>query len=321
MSRQPTSRRVSAPITIPGALGLSRSLQSIPEATRARRSSLSLLTSPTIPNAAAQKASRMSKLSQRLVVLPSEPQTRPFPDEISGEVRAPSQDVRSEGERMSKAERHRAGYSRMTAYSVAEGIKMRHLVAFLKREHAVLPRVFDEAIYVVCPISDACSLLSNIARCTISHYSLAMRLTSMCVPPRHLNRRLASRFSPECPKRKSRVTKECISLRRKRRLNSPKTVTSPRLQRNNERRLTGQNQHSARLRSKSRSLKLFSSRTASRSSLGSTSPRNGISWTTWKLLAYGYARETKTTGRSKSAISRYVSCKPGPGLRLRCIPA
>jgi len=45
---------------------------------------------------------------------------------------------------------------------------------------------------------------------------------------------------------------------------------------------------------------------ASQSSLDSKSPRSRISWTTWKVLAYGYARETKTIGRLKSAISRYV---------------
>ena len=112
-----------------------------------------ILNSPTMPTTvAAPKLSRTSKTSQRHVVLPSEPQTRPLPDEVPEGV-IPTYDVRSEGERMSKEERQRAGYSRMTAYSVAEGIRMKHLSAFLKREHAVVPRVFDEAIYAVRKIS------------------------------------------------------------------------------------------------------------------------------------------------------------------------
>ncbi|KAF8578986.1 DUF155-domain-containing protein, partial [Ramaria rubella] len=153
-------RNVSAPmaINIPGKrLAHSRPYQQIPEASGSatgsatqRRPSVSFLNSPTMPNIAPNKISRTSKTSQRLVVLPSEAQTAPLPDELdvpTGVI--PTHDARSEGERMSKEERQRAGYSRMTAYSVAEGIRMKHLAAFLKREHAVLPRVFDEAIYAV----------------------------------------------------------------------------------------------------------------------------------------------------------------------------
>lgn len=50
---------------------------------------------------------------------------------------------------MSKDERERNGYSRMTAYTVAEGYRAKALAPFLKREHRVSPRVFDEAIYAV----------------------------------------------------------------------------------------------------------------------------------------------------------------------------
>lgn len=50
---------------------------------------------------------------------------------------------------MSKDERERHGYSRMVAYSVAEGYKAKAVAPFLKREHGVRPRVFDEAIYAV----------------------------------------------------------------------------------------------------------------------------------------------------------------------------
>jgi uncharacterized Rmd1/YagE family protein len=55
---------------------------------------------------------------------------------------------KSEAERMSKEQRKQAGFKRITAYCVAESFKMKHLASFLKREHNVAPRVFDEALYV-----------------------------------------------------------------------------------------------------------------------------------------------------------------------------
>lgn len=58
-------------------------------------------------------------------------------------------DYKSNAERMSKAERKKAGYKRITAYCVGEGLKMQVLAGFLKREHNVLPRIFDEALYAV----------------------------------------------------------------------------------------------------------------------------------------------------------------------------
>jgi uncharacterized Rmd1/YagE family protein len=50
---------------------------------------------------------------------------------------------------MSKEQRKRAGYKRITAYCIAEELRMKLLASFLKREHNVTPRVFDEAMYVV----------------------------------------------------------------------------------------------------------------------------------------------------------------------------
>ena len=161
MSQSKTRRMASNPMVVnmPSGTRLtsrSRSYHPISEQqqqqhtdTRRPSGGSAILNSPTMPTTvAAPKLSRTSKTSQRHVVLPSEPQTRPLPDEVPEGV-IPTYDVRSEGERMSKEERQRAGYSRMTAYSVAEGIRMKHLSAFLKREHAVVPRVFDEAIYAV----------------------------------------------------------------------------------------------------------------------------------------------------------------------------
>jgi hypothetical protein len=92
----------------------------------------------------APKTQRTSKVSQKLVVLPSEPQTRPLPDET-----APPTHHRSESERMSKEEREQSSCKRLTAYTTAGGYRSKVLAAFLKREHGVSPRVFDEAIYAV----------------------------------------------------------------------------------------------------------------------------------------------------------------------------
>ncbi|KAF8644902.1 hypothetical protein AX16_008186 [Volvariella volvacea WC 439] len=123
-----------------------------------RRSSVSGLTS----TGHGPKTQRTSKTSQKLVVLPSDPQTRPLP---TYELEGPSEELamfveqegegvirreyKSEAERMSKEQRKQAGFKRITAYCVAEAFRMKLLAPFLKREHNVSPRVFDEALYVM----------------------------------------------------------------------------------------------------------------------------------------------------------------------------
>ena len=163
MSRPLQSRR-------PSGTGLiSRNwtaLTPIPESSvLPRRASLSSTSTPSIgtntTSDSGQKAQRTTKISQKLVVLPSEPQTKPLPVELAGERERDdgesiletgmgAKDRKSEGERMSRAERKKAGFNRLTAYCVAEGLRMKLLAAFLKREHNVQPRVYDEALYVVC---------------------------------------------------------------------------------------------------------------------------------------------------------------------------
>jgi hypothetical protein len=113
-----------------------------------RRASVSGLTSGS------PKVQRTSKTSQKLVVLPSAPQTKPLhrdlEDETHGyETDAGVREYKSEAERMSKEQRQKAGFKRITAYCVAEAFKMKFLASFLHREHNVMPRVFDEALYVV----------------------------------------------------------------------------------------------------------------------------------------------------------------------------
>ncbi|KAI0066852.1 DUF155-domain-containing protein [Artomyces pyxidatus] len=126
-----------------------------------RRPSISLplsLSRPSAPTAASSAqptatTNRTSKTHQKLVVLPSDPQTKPFPDDaVHGYETDAGVGVRerkSAAERMTKSERRRAGCRRITAYCVAEGFGMKVLASFLKREHNVVPRTFDEALYVM----------------------------------------------------------------------------------------------------------------------------------------------------------------------------
>jgi uncharacterized Rmd1/YagE family protein len=128
-----------------------------PSRTPARRPSFSGLsrTAGITPVPGVKQAQRTSKTTQKLVVLPSAPQTKPLHAEDDEEFQHGYEtdrgvrDVKSEGERMSKEQRKKAGFKRMTAYCVSEGFKMKLLTGFLKREHNVQPRVFDEAVYVV----------------------------------------------------------------------------------------------------------------------------------------------------------------------------
>jgi hypothetical protein len=119
---------------------------------------------PTVAAVPTGKPLRTSKTTEKLVLLPSAPQTKPlvpplgiaYPGAPEDDVllgyetdAGPVREYKSAAERMSKEQREKAGYKRITAYCVAEGIKMKLLAGFLKREHNVQPRVFDEAMYVV----------------------------------------------------------------------------------------------------------------------------------------------------------------------------
>jgi uncharacterized Rmd1/YagE family protein len=131
---------------------------------RRARQSFAALTTGDLPRPVGAKAQRTSKTHQKLVVLPSAPQTKPLPrvrsddedaddgdDELGYETDAGRvRSAKSAGERWSKSERERRGCKRIAAYCFGDGLKARALAGFLRREHNVVPRVFDEAIYAVC---------------------------------------------------------------------------------------------------------------------------------------------------------------------------
>lgn len=154
MSRPNPSRQPTAPF-----LGRpKRAISSAGTRPQTRRPSLSVIprTGAIHSVTGVPKVQRTSKTTQKLVVLPSAPQTRPLPPDEDEELQHGYEtdrgirDVKSEGERMSKEQRQKAGFRRMTAYYVAEGLKMKLLASFLKREHNVQPRIFDEAMHIVC---------------------------------------------------------------------------------------------------------------------------------------------------------------------------
>lgn len=148
LSRQPTTPFLARP---------KRALSSAAIRPQTRRPSVSGIprTGAIHSVAGVPKAQRTSKTTHKLVVLPSAPQTRPLPPDEEEqfqhgyETDRGVRDVKSEGERMSKEQRKKAGFKRMTAYYVAEGFKMKLLASYLKREHNVQPRIFDEAMHIV----------------------------------------------------------------------------------------------------------------------------------------------------------------------------
>lgn len=143
--RAPLQGRRRPPMRI---TSLNTSGQRIPGLSAIRRASVSGLT-------AAAKTQRTSKTAHRLVVLPSAPQTRPLlaTDEedltLGAETDGGIREYKSEAERMTKEQRKQAGFKRLAAYCVAESFKLKLLASFLKREHNVSPRIFDEALYAV----------------------------------------------------------------------------------------------------------------------------------------------------------------------------
>lgn len=100
--------------------------------------------------------SRTTKTSQKLVLLPDNDLA---PDEVPLQATAPLDPAidpqltksvlqpHTEAERMTKSEREQAGMLRVTSYAIADSLRIKYLMAFLRREHQVQPRLYDEALY------------------------------------------------------------------------------------------------------------------------------------------------------------------------------
>lgn len=200
--RKPVSRLAS--------LGLASSRN----VSMSRRASVTGLTS-------GPKSQRSSKTTHKLVELPSAPQTRPLLAEyeedltLGHETDAGVREYKSQAERMTKEQRKQAGFKRITAYCIAESFKMKLLSSFLKREHNVSPRAFDEALYVVrfCPRYSCLISLNNflIFRCTIYHFYQGTLPTPMFAPQPLKRPRQESHLRPTSLKWKRMDTKAHIS--------------------------------------------------------------------------------------------------------------
>lgn len=147
---------------------------------------------------------RTSKTTERHVFLPEDPQLAPLPaspmgsqvnllppptarvhhhrerERKEGSISAAHQDERSDAEKMTKREREEARLPRLTAYTTAEGYRLKLLQAFLKREHGVgVVRVFDDCLYAV-GASPRLAHTALILRCTI-----CLSCQAMAHPPRY----------------------------------------------------------------------------------------------------------------------------------------
>ena len=142
----PSNRR--KPISRLAPLGAPSRHAPPPGPSASRRAAMAGLTS-------GPKTQRSSKTTHKLVVLPSAPQTKPLLSDFENDLTLGHEtdggvrEYKSQAERMTKAQRKDVGFKRITAYCIAESFKMKLLSSFLKREHNVSPRVFDEALYVV----------------------------------------------------------------------------------------------------------------------------------------------------------------------------
>ncbi|CAN6675048.1 sporulation protein Rmd8p [Trichomonascus vanleenenianus] len=114
-----------------------------------RRNSIPMRLKPNIP-------SRTTKLSEKLVLIPEEgsplfkfedEDEEDHPPKVSEDIdRVDNFPRRSYAERMPK-ERRTEKFPRVTAYCVADGIRLNAAAAFLRGAHKIRPRIYDEALF------------------------------------------------------------------------------------------------------------------------------------------------------------------------------
>ncbi|KAF9919733.1 hypothetical protein FBU30_010607 [Linnemannia zychae] len=108
---------------------------------------------------------RTTKVSQKLVMLPedqideddtellegtySDQIMDSFRDEVDfrGKGRGPRGRAHTQSELMTKEQRNIRGLARVVAYCTADGYDIKKLSAYLKANHGVYPRLYDEALY------------------------------------------------------------------------------------------------------------------------------------------------------------------------------
>lgn len=130
----------------------------------------------SIPKLSQSLPSRTSKTSQKLVLIPDEQRHGGSPPPNSGSedrtteppdnnLDLQAQISRSRAELMPKEKRARE-FSRMTAYFICEEFDLPAVAKFLRKNHEVKPRLYDEALYVpytlpLLPGTDGLRVKSN----------------------------------------------------------------------------------------------------------------------------------------------------------------
>ncbi|ODV97822.1 hypothetical protein PACTADRAFT_47673 [Pachysolen tannophilus NRRL Y-2460] len=116
------------------------------------------LTKRNIPTLSQPLPSRTSKTSQKLVLIPYDEDENQYYEEPPHPQFAPQPQVAIDPKRLRSYQRSRAEnmtkeqradeYSRVTAYLIAQGMNLKLTSHFLKKNHLVLPRLYDEVLYV-----------------------------------------------------------------------------------------------------------------------------------------------------------------------------
>lgn len=120
----------------------------------------------SIPQLSSTLPSRTSKKSQRLVLIPDKDNKEaPQKDSLRESGGRDTQTERLRAELMPKEERAQE-FSRMTAYFICDEFNLVEVSKFLKTNHEVKPRMYDEALYVpyslpLLPGSDGFRVRSN----------------------------------------------------------------------------------------------------------------------------------------------------------------
>lgn len=162
----------------------------------------------SIPKLSQSLPIRTSKTSQRLVLIPDEYGATPtvrLESSLQGSdakiAEVPPQTYRSRAELMLKEARAKE-LSRVTAYFICEEFNLDALLDFLKKNHEVKPRLYDEALYVpyalpLLPGTDGFRVKSNDSAKSLSSKRLVENMINKSEQRNHLYEYYSGVETPE----------------------------------------------------------------------------------------------------------------------------
>lgn len=109
------------------------------------------LSNPRVPQYTRNLPTRTSKSTQKLVLIPDN--ATPEADKQDSQEHSTTDNIfqeiysRTRAEQMTKEQREQE-YPRVTAYLIAEGFNLKLTSKFLAKYHGVLPRLYDEVLYI-----------------------------------------------------------------------------------------------------------------------------------------------------------------------------